>query len=620
MPTSLPMSNLSPVRREFTMARELLSTVIRAQAGSLEKGLLEGVMNSIDAGAKTVRLNLTPTTVTLTDDGRGIQTEEELIKHFECFGTRHVEGDARFGRFRIGRAQLFCFGKNTWKTTKFKMTVDIGSGEDYSYQLEGLLNKVKGCEILIELYKPLTLPEMAATSDELIKYLTLMPAKIFLNGKRINKAPEERTDWTAEDELAYYRVYASSDDATGVMLYNNGAFVREMSRKEWGVHAVVCSKVPLTLNSARTEVIYADCPYTAVIQERLRLLVAKELANSKRKLSQTDRNFVARMIAESVKYDKASTLPQGLTKLKVLKDVHDRLISFEDLFKAKCVAPFDWGLETESLAVNRTGRAIVLSGDTSDLLEAWGQNGVLGRLLEGLKRSGLVGEDAQVPEAKYVKDLRKGLNGDSVTIPDSKVPVSSKVLWSMMKSLRDINEDIAQALTLSKSCGGPRHLHFGDSAANLAWTDGKSYIGISRKYLLTCAQMGFGGMMQMVALLIHEYCHDDLDSESHHHDTLFYSTFHDLMVHHGATWGDLAMRAYVAFGRHLHGLQPATEANKDQALTLYVKKLLGSTKGMNQELKLQDASDGNESGDETALTASSNTGHVAVAALQASLI
>lgn len=587
MSTTENLVSLNGVRREFTMARDLLSTVIRAQAGSLEKALLEGVMNSIDAGAKNVRIELTPTSVSVVDDGRGMQTEDEVTRYFECFGTKHEDGDARFGRFRIGRAQLFCYGKNVWKTNKFKMTVDLGTGSDYSYELSGLLNKVKGCDIHIELYKPLNPAEEATCRVELEKYLRMMPSKIFLNGKRINKAPEERKDWTHEDELAYYKVCSSTNESDGVLLYNNGAFVREMSRKDWGVHAIVCSKVPLTLNSARTEVLYSQCTYTAVIQERLRTLVARELAETKRKLTQTDRNFVARTLANAVRDNRAYTLPRGLMRLKVLKDVHDRLISFEDLYKAKCVAPYDWALETESMAVNRSGRAIVLSSDTTDVLEVWSNPDRLSTLLGSLKRSGLTNEP--VPEAKYIKELRRGLNGESNVIADEKIPLESRVLWSMMKALRLVNKDIADTLSLSKACGGTRTLQFGDSAGNLAWTDGSSFIAISRKHLLKCAEMGFGGMLQLVNLLVHEYCHDDLDAESHHHDTLFYSSFHDLMVHNGAAWGTIAQSAYSRFMAILNGECVASEqpAVVDQ-MQLAVKKLVGTPKLLKKELELYD--------------------------------
>lgn len=88
-------------RREFTMDRALLGTVIHAQAGTLGKGVLEAVMNSIDAEASTVHITTSNTTLLIVDDGKGIKTEQELEQHFDRFGTPHVEGDARFGKFRI---------------------------------------------------------------------------------------------------------------------------------------------------------------------------------------------------------------------------------------------------------------------------------------------------------------------------------------------------------------------------------------------------------------------------------------------------------------------------------------------------------------------------------------
>ncbi len=91
-------------RRSFRMDPALLWSVIKSQAGTLAKALLELVMNSIDAGASQVSITLTGTRLKVEDDGRGFQSRTEVTSWFETFGTPHKEGDARWGKFRMAGA------------------------------------------------------------------------------------------------------------------------------------------------------------------------------------------------------------------------------------------------------------------------------------------------------------------------------------------------------------------------------------------------------------------------------------------------------------------------------------------------------------------------------------
>ena len=76
-------------RRSFRMDPALLWSVIKSQAGTLAKALLELVMNSIDAGASQVSITLTGTRLKVEDDGRGFQSRTEVTSWFETFGTPH---------------------------------------------------------------------------------------------------------------------------------------------------------------------------------------------------------------------------------------------------------------------------------------------------------------------------------------------------------------------------------------------------------------------------------------------------------------------------------------------------------------------------------------------------
>lgn len=76
--------------RRFVMHPNLLYDVILRQAGSLEKAILEGVMNAIDAGASRCVVRLEARKVVIEDDGRGFRSRSEIEAFFETFDTPYA--------------------------------------------------------------------------------------------------------------------------------------------------------------------------------------------------------------------------------------------------------------------------------------------------------------------------------------------------------------------------------------------------------------------------------------------------------------------------------------------------------------------------------------------------
>ena len=154
--------------RKLVAHEKLLIDVIKRQAGSLKKAILEGTMNSVEAGATEIDINFmaerssleqleaknpSPALLSIYDDGIGIQTKEELVKHFETFGQPHEANEnVIWKQFRMGRGQMFAFGKNNWRTSTFQMMVDVDNME-LDYHFEDGHEFVNGCNIDIELYK-----------------------------------------------------------------------------------------------------------------------------------------------------------------------------------------------------------------------------------------------------------------------------------------------------------------------------------------------------------------------------------------------------------------------------------------------------------------------------------
>lgn len=152
------MTVVSSERRRFQMHPHLLMDVMRRQAGTLGKAILEGGMNAVDAKAKKFSVELTQKGMVLEDDGQGFPSAEEVQQFFEVFGKPHEESEAKtYGTFRMGRGQIFAFGKNVWRSQCQQMVVDLENmGLDYDLEQLAESERVPGCRITVTFYNPLS--------------------------------------------------------------------------------------------------------------------------------------------------------------------------------------------------------------------------------------------------------------------------------------------------------------------------------------------------------------------------------------------------------------------------------------------------------------------------------
>src|ERR1700733_14420898 len=67
---------------EFSVDKDIIHSLISRQAGTLAKALLEAIMNAIDAGSTRVAVRLGATGFSVSDDGRGFRSKQEIENWF----------------------------------------------------------------------------------------------------------------------------------------------------------------------------------------------------------------------------------------------------------------------------------------------------------------------------------------------------------------------------------------------------------------------------------------------------------------------------------------------------------------------------------------------------------
>ncbi|KWT95530.1 MULTISPECIES: ATP-binding protein [unclassified Variovorax] len=500
--------------RDFAVDRNILVSVIQSQAGTLGKALLEGVMNSVDAGATRVSIKLGEASFTLRDNGRGFQSKDEIIKWFETFGTPHKDGDARFGRFRMGRGQLYSFGVNTWRTGTFKMEVDIIGQPNLGYKLTENLPTSKGCRIDAKLYEALSaaaLDEVVREFSELVRFAEI---PVTLNGREISRNVKDQK-WDTETDDAYIKIVRTGD----LLVYNMGVLVCKFPNYEFGTGGLVVSKQALEVNFARNDILRHKCEVWRRIAKHMKTYGLNKVA-SKVSLTKEERDFLAREWSYG-------TLPPDkeleLRDVKLFTDATGRHCSLTDLSNASRLAVARGSHGRIGNKLHREGKAFVLAEETLSRFRVHSLDDLLG-IIEDRTKMDLRHLTASL------ESLALGCTETYLVTADEELPVEE---LCMLTALRQKHEKFHQWFLTGERSSGMRELQSGESDVALAWTDGASYIVMGRKELQKAMARGVAGCFELLLTLTHEYCHDSADLESHEHDLVFLSKHHDIVQYQG---------------------------------------------------------------------------------------
>lgn len=530
----------STERRRFGMHANLLYDVITKQAGTLQKAILEGVMNGVDAGASRIEITLTPDTLIISDDGKGFKDRAEIEQFFETFGTPHVEGDARYGRFRMGRGQLMAFGKNVWRTNTFKMAVDIkGSGLDYD--LSALTPPQPGCLIEIELYDPLLPSERDSIDRELRSWVAYVDVPVLLNGKQISKPPTE-ADWDVETPDAWFKLAASRNTLS---VYNLGVLVMNAPASRFGTGGTVVSKQRLDVNFARNDV-QSTCPIFNKIKAELRKH-SDEVVVAKPKMTDAERQHVAeRILDKSLPFENA-------LDLKILTDVEGRHFALSKLARLLRLNPVILTAPRGDRVGIRIGAAKLASVLASETLERFGLDS-LPELLNQLRALAIEANDrldnvayswpSPTGNQRYVASLLSHvlklaqpstldafehlISTDFNDLNTNDLKPNEKV---KIRALQSASYQVSTALNdpAAASYMPVRSVRAGESDLADAWTDGLKFIWLDRRQL-ALLEKGYAGCVRLAGMLLHEYMHEGPDTDTHTHDAEFYQRYHDLTL------------------------------------------------------------------------------------------
>lgn len=548
-------------KRTFTAAPSLLMHVINSQAGSCGKAVLELIMNSVDAGATRITIDVERGRMRIVDDGCGFATREAILSTFEVFGFDHTGLKREFGRFGLGRGQLWKFCRTRFLTHSFCMDVDIPT-KGLDYDLSENMPHVDGLTIEATFYTPLSATDEATLLRDICEMAKFAVIPVILNGKQISTHPD-KAKWTLVTEDAYLKLSESG----GLKVMNQGLLVCELSRYTVGIGGIICTRpgVNMPLNMARNEV-ERDSPLWKKLAK-----LCKETADSQLKkpgrvrLAEDDRLYlVSQMI------DPCLTIDNLFQPVFTLAD--GRHVNFEKLYDAFCMLPMSGRAITVAGTGSRIGErlqrersAVVLTMATlarfevttvTELFERldamvgvaepgtelpvgtrWDASNLL-RLIDCMRRA-IVEDIKTLPCYKAI---------EAATVPDSDL---SPDMRSFLRAVRAVNDIVAGRVRRYTQAYGSlaRKVVAGDSDGAEAYTDGSTYIAIVRTTLHGAMKEGHAGMLRMAHLLVHEYLHDDSDLGSHQHDLEFYEAFHNIVLDHGTDITQVALSAYLEFSQ-----------------------------------------------------------------------
>lgn len=519
-------------KRAFTVHPGIIKHLIKEQAGTVVKAVAELIMNSVDAGATRIDMEFREDgTFTIKDNGRGFRGRSEIENFFETFGTPHVDGDAHYGRFRIGRGQIMAYANTVWRSGNFVMDVRLLDADaDFGYTLTETTETHVGCQIdgvitdenLIRQVRHHGLMNdedrwFYGDDGDFSSNVRFVAVPIYLSGELINTSPSSQK-WSYEDEYGYYLF----DKSYVLKIYNQGVYVATEDRRKFSVGGIFVSKKPLKLNMARNAWIEHECEVIRNLRSVARAEYIKSIENSKR-ISDDEIGAIVSRIAlqnEEICENEAFLL----FKTRFIPVLGGGRVSPGDFLEATNFSLYDGRSSLiGERAISEGGIGLlmpVMFGLARLKQNEQTANKVLG-LMCRLFRHWIANNGRYFISFDQIVESYSGTfkeTADSELSP-KKLAALNAVRYVGSKLKRLANDPSRRM----------RKFVAGKSDCASAWTNGFDYIAFDESALEQAyLTEGSGGIERLVNLAIHEFCHQAESSvESHEHTLAFYTMYHN---------------------------------------------------------------------------------------------
>lgn len=512
----------------FTVAPNIIYSLIKAQAGSLAKAVLECIMNSVDAGATLVEITYDSNKITIQDNGKGFTSLEEIKECFNVFGFDHTGQDRTYGQFGIGRAQMWNFCSTLWITNTFSMDVDI-KNKGLDYKIKENLTQENGLKIIGKFYEKQSTSDLNHFMSELTMLAKYAQADISLNGKIINKKPQDMK-WKYETDEAWIDLKEHGE----LVVYNLGVKVKSFYCSTFGCGGTVVTKpnVRLALNMARNDILVADCSVWKKLNKDIQKLSSKHIIkdNARKALSNDQiKNIISQMVNNEIEitYD-------FLNSKKLIPNIQNRKTSISGLLDIMISKKYSIGQKGDIILekAHMSETTYIFNDLIFDLFECENISEIIDKIKTIYSNSSsnyrtIYKEDCL---SNYIdsEEVKNDFSTFYDIIPSKEYSEFEKLLISSFSLTSGYLQATFNYVT--SNFVNKRILKLGFSDTATAWTDGHSYIVLNRE-LVKEARNGFIGISRIAHIIAHEYVHDSQNSGSHTHDIDFYNLYHDITMH-----------------------------------------------------------------------------------------
>tara|TARA_B100000508_G_scaffold139407_1_gene137412 strand:- start:77454 stop:79223 length:1770 start_codon:yes stop_codon:yes gene_type:complete len=557
------MNQVSTTQETFTVDKAIIKSLIFQQAGSVERSILEVVMNELDAKASGVNIDIGDDMKSLCvyGDGVGFTSREDITKLFGRFGFNHTTDEElarnrRYGRYGLGRAQVLAFGACKWITNNFTIEVDLHSDQegDLPYEVtEFEADQFRGTRVEVDLKEPMSLWARNNLERELKTMLKYTPQKVFLNGKQINQDPNE-VKWTAKNKKIAFKI-SPSQSTNGLTIYNDGVFVRTYPHSQFGVSGELTSRnTTFEVNMARNDVTQSICPLWASLKEFL-----KPHRERKTRKSLTDNDRVFQLNA----FISGEMALEEIRTKRLVKDITGKNSSLAMMMthagNVFTVAPSKNSTLGETVHNSRAAFVVTpdwlgnMGFDSLEELFAAIELAATTELTE-ITKTRHYGRDKyeldnlirEIKSRKVIEfdDITEGMDDSHVIIPDDKLTKLQKL---KLKGIERMNQEIKYLLFPHEN--KKRSIVIGESETAQGWTDSLTYIAIERSLVDDAYSGGVKALTHIANIIIHEYCHDESSIGDHNHDGYFYQRYHDATMkdsYSPMVWAEEAFLTYFS--------------------------------------------------------------------------